>query len=427
MADEAGPSAPSSQPPKFGDKDKGKGKDASLAILERKKSPNRLVVDEASNEDNSVVALHPKKMEELQLFRGDTVLLKGKKRKDTVCIVLADDTCDEGKIRMNKVVRKNLRIRLGDVVSVHQARRRSDPRVPCLGRARERARAPDLRRCRALTARTRALQCSDIKYGKKIHVLPFSDTIEGVTGNLFDVYLKPYFLEAYRPVRKGDTFLARGGMRGVEFKVVETDPAEYCIVAPDTEIFCEGEPLNREDEEKLDEVRASPPRAAARRRAAAQQRAAARKRLRPNPPAALSLSRRCRSRARATLLRAARSATTTSAACASRWRRSASWCARARRARGTLSALLAQPLTRAHRTAPPGGAAAAPPAAVQDHRRQAAQGHPAVRPARLWQDAHRARRRQRDRRLLLPHQRPRNHVQAGWRERVKPAQGVRGG
>ena len=56
---------------------------------------------------------------------------------------------------------------------------------------------------------------------------------------MFDVYLKPYFLEAYRPVRKGDTFLARGGMRGVEFKVVETDPDEYCIVAPDTEIFCE--------------------------------------------------------------------------------------------------------------------------------------------------------------------------------------------
>jgi hypothetical protein len=88
-------------------------------------------VDEASNEDNSVVALNAKKMEELQLFRGDTVLLKGKKRKDTVCIVLADDTCDEGKIRMNKVVRKNLRIRLGDVVSLHQVRsRRRDRTAP---------------------------------------------------------------------------------------------------------------------------------------------------------------------------------------------------------------------------------------------------------------------------------------------------------
>ncbi len=76
--------------------------------------------DEAVNDDNSVVALSPAKMEELQLFRGDTVLVKGKKRKDTVCIVLADDQCDDGKVRMNKVVRKNLRVRLGDVISIHQ-------------------------------------------------------------------------------------------------------------------------------------------------------------------------------------------------------------------------------------------------------------------------------------------------------------------
>jgi hypothetical protein len=53
-----------------------KAKDFSTAILERKKSPNRLVVDEATNDDNSVVALHPDTMEKLQLFRGDTVLLK---------------------------------------------------------------------------------------------------------------------------------------------------------------------------------------------------------------------------------------------------------------------------------------------------------------------------------------------------------------
>jgi len=45
---------------------------------------------------------------------------QGKKRRDTVCIVLADETVDETKIRINKVVRKNLRVRLGDIVSVHQ-------------------------------------------------------------------------------------------------------------------------------------------------------------------------------------------------------------------------------------------------------------------------------------------------------------------
>lgn len=51
-------------------------KDFSTAILERKKSPNRLVVDEAVNDDNSVVSMHPATMEKLQFFRGDTILIK---------------------------------------------------------------------------------------------------------------------------------------------------------------------------------------------------------------------------------------------------------------------------------------------------------------------------------------------------------------
>merc|ERR1719424_1016222 len=150
------------------------------------------------------------------MFRGDNVLIKGKKRKDTVCIVLADTDLDDGKIRVNKVVRKNLRCRLGDVVSIHA--------------------------------------CGDVPYGKRVHVLPLDDTIEGITGNLFETYLKPYYLEAYRPARQGDLFLCRGGFRPVEFKVVGVDPGEFCIVAPDTTIHCEGEPVKREDEERLDDV-----------------------------------------------------------------------------------------------------------------------------------------------------------------------------
>jgi len=56
------------------------------------------------------------KMDELQLFRGDTVLMKGKRRKETVCIVLSDDTVSDEKIRINRCVRNNLRVRLGDIV-----------------------------------------------------------------------------------------------------------------------------------------------------------------------------------------------------------------------------------------------------------------------------------------------------------------------
>ncbi|TNN19099.1 Transitional endoplasmic reticulum ATPase isoform 2 [Schistosoma japonicum] len=44
-------------------------------------------------------------------------------------------------------------------------------------------------------------------------------------------------------------------MRAVEFKVIETDPSPYCIVAPDTIIHTEGDPVKREDEEeKLNEI-----------------------------------------------------------------------------------------------------------------------------------------------------------------------------
>eukprot|EP00906_Rhabdomonas_costata_P002091 RCo003297 len=181
-----------------------------------KKKPNKLIVDEAANDDNSVVGLHPSSMDALEFFRGDTVIVRGKRRKDTVCVVLADDTCPEGKVRMNKVVRKNLRVHLGDMVHLYQ--------------------------------------CKDIKYGQRVHILPIDDTVENLTGDLFETYLKPYFLEAYRPVRKGDHFLVSGAMRAVEFKVVETDPDEYCIVAPDTVIHCEGEPVKREDEERMDDV-----------------------------------------------------------------------------------------------------------------------------------------------------------------------------
>jgi transitional endoplasmic reticulum ATPase len=71
--------------------------------MDKKKAPNRLIVDDTSNDDNSVVTLSPAKMEELQLFRGDTVLLKGKKGRDTLAAVLSSEDTDDGSIRMNKV------------------------------------------------------------------------------------------------------------------------------------------------------------------------------------------------------------------------------------------------------------------------------------------------------------------------------------
>jgi len=79
------------------------GEDSTaLAILRKKASPNKLLVDDATNDDNSVITMHTNTMDKLGLFRGDTVLVRGKKRKDTVLIVLADDEVDESKVRLNK-------------------------------------------------------------------------------------------------------------------------------------------------------------------------------------------------------------------------------------------------------------------------------------------------------------------------------------
>ncbi|KAF7810850.1 cell division cycle protein 48-like protein [Senna tora] len=193
---------------------KGRKEDFSAAILKLKNVPNRLVVDDAVKDDNSSVALHPETMEKLKMVHGHTILIKGKGRKDTICFVLADVTCEEPKIRINKVVRNNLRVKLGDVVYVHQY--------------------------------------ADVEYGKQVHIQPLDDTIEGVTENLLNAYLKPYFRNAYRPMRKGDLFRVRKGMRSVEFKVIETYPSEYCVVGPDTKISC-GEPVKRENEDQLDD------------------------------------------------------------------------------------------------------------------------------------------------------------------------------
>ncbi|CAI2323854.1 unnamed protein product [Caenorhabditis sp. 36 PRJEB53466] len=204
------------QVPTQKDEKEKKNDELATAILKDKVRPNRLIIDQSENDDNSMVMLSQAKMDELGLFRGDSVVLKGKKRKETVSIVINADGCPNDRIRMNKVIRNNLRSRLGDVVNISSAQ---------------------------------------LEYGKRIHVLPIDDTIEGLTGNLFDVFLRPYFSDAYRPLHKGDIFTVQAAMRTVEFKVVEVEPSSACIVAPDTVIHYEGDPIKREEEEEsLNEI-----------------------------------------------------------------------------------------------------------------------------------------------------------------------------
>lgn len=173
------------------------------------------MVEEAKVDDNSSVMMSQAKMSELKIFKGDPILIKGKKRKETLCVALVDNQLEDGKIRMNKTIRKNLRVRLGDVVMI-----KPTDKVPNLTR---------------------------------LHVLPIDDSVEGFTGD-FTPLLTQYFQDAFRPVTQGDLFLVKGGLKSIEFKVVATEPGTFGIVGPGCTLHTDGEPIKREDEEKLDDV-----------------------------------------------------------------------------------------------------------------------------------------------------------------------------
>jgi transitional endoplasmic reticulum ATPase len=155
-------------------------------------------------------------MADLGLSYNNMIIIKGKKHRETIRTVKFN-FCPTNYIKMNRVVRNNLRVRAGDIVSIHG--------------------------------------CPDVKDGKHIHVLPVDDTVQEITGNLLEVYLKPYFGKFYRPVHEGDVFIVHAAMHAVEFKVIETEPSPYCIVTPDTAIHCKDNPVKREEEEiSLNEI-----------------------------------------------------------------------------------------------------------------------------------------------------------------------------
>lgn len=77
--------------------------DLATAILKKKAAPNKLIVDERSNFDESSACLISSALlDTLGLFKGDAVFLRGKKRKETVVMVLVDDDLEDNKIVLDR-------------------------------------------------------------------------------------------------------------------------------------------------------------------------------------------------------------------------------------------------------------------------------------------------------------------------------------
>eukprot|EP01083_Nonionella_stella_P016949 47326_1 len=191
---------------------------------DKKEAPNRLMVGDASDcDDNSCVLLSVTKIKELGLVHRDSVVItKDNLLRSTVCIVLENETTDDGTIGMNGVIRNNLCVELGDMVSINPS--------------------------------------GEISNGARIYVLPMihGSLAERITCSLCETYVKPYFQNPYglcdsdrlmRPVKKGDYFLVDGKYGPIRFKVIEVEvkdepDQDVCIVAPETVILCDAEPTS---------------------------------------------------------------------------------------------------------------------------------------------------------------------------------------
>lgn len=178
---------------------------------------NRLMVDTSDVEESTACVMSEEDMETLDLYSGDYVLLLGKRRKSTLVQVVSSDSAQVGRVYINKLCRLNLRVKLSDIITV----KKPDPV------------APNLRR---------------------VEILPIADTVEGLSGNLHDMFLVPYFSTFLKPVHEGDIFSVNRANTTVDFQVVKCEPEMYGIVNQETELFSTGEPVDREDAEGADEV-----------------------------------------------------------------------------------------------------------------------------------------------------------------------------
>jgi transitional endoplasmic reticulum ATPase len=217
--------------------DKEERADLSMAILGGASGRNAMEVFAYSSEEgHSVVGISEAALEEMGLFEGDTVSIKGKRGKKTVASVaivsdsdvsaLADGSGKPlGRIGMSLDAMKNTGVRSGDTVTV----------VP----------APN------------------VKFGKAVLILPFGDSLASAEiekiedANLFDDYIKPYFEGKFRTLHRGDSFSIDGPLGKLEFQCVEIDSVEVdgdtsCVVVDDTTIECDGEAIDREDAGDLD-------------------------------------------------------------------------------------------------------------------------------------------------------------------------------
>lgn len=183
----------------------------ATAILDEKRTNSYQIVyptDECvkgeCNLDPADVGISYGRMQELNIFQYDVILIKGKKRKESLFMVKKVDIPDD-KIVLLREGCENLCSRVGDYVKLYE-----------------------------LTDDTITVE--------KATILPVKEDLEGVEIDVYNDLLKGYFEKAVRPIHQTDIITIRTN-RVFRFKVTHVQAGDKCYgkVGKDTEIFCAGE------------------------------------------------------------------------------------------------------------------------------------------------------------------------------------------
>jgi transitional endoplasmic reticulum ATPase len=185
----------------------------------REKRANELTIEAGDADlDSSIALLHPTKMDELGFLEGDIIRLKGKRDREVLCIVQGSKKVSADSICVASMTRSNLLQSLGDTTKVYT--------------------------------------CDNVPQASRALIVPFSDTMAGLSmEEVHEDVIVPYFqgksgkAALYRPVVEGNHLSFKYGAQIIECKVIEIDPSKRSIIAPQTELELQDEPLDRAEEE----------------------------------------------------------------------------------------------------------------------------------------------------------------------------------
>ena len=163
--------------------------DHSTAILETKIENSLRVLGDDSRKERLhpyEICIHSNRAKTQDFYQDAPIRVLGKKQRENIMIVVFDDKIPEDTCVLSKESRSNLRVRINDYVKLYNQDMKDIPEVT---------------------------ECS---------FFPIEDTVENITGDLFEAYIVPFFNRARTYISMGNIYkIKSGAMSAVEFKVIK--------------------------------------------------------------------------------------------------------------------------------------------------------------------------------------------------------------